>query len=66
MLNKGIFPDAGGSYYLPRLSNNLGIFLGLTGNRLHGIDVVHAGMATHFIPNNRVYSLITYLFNRCI
>ena len=27
----GLFPDAGGSYFLPRLKNNLGIYMGLTG-----------------------------------
>ncbi|CAF5122224.1 unnamed protein product, partial [Rotaria magnacalcarata] len=27
----GLFPNAGGSYFLSRLSNNLGVFLGLTG-----------------------------------
>jgi enoyl-CoA hydratase/carnithine racemase len=65
-LNVGLFPDAGGSYYLTRLPNNLGIFLGLTGHRLHGMDVVHAGMANHFIPTNRVFSLFTYLLDCCI
>lgn len=27
----GLFPDVGGSFFLPRLSGNLGLFLGLTG-----------------------------------
>ena len=52
--NIGLFPNAGGSYFLPRLENNLGIFLGLTGHRLRGIDVVHAGIATHFTSSDRV------------
>jgi enoyl-CoA hydratase/carnithine racemase len=51
---KGLFPDVGGSHFLPRLPNNLGVFLGLTGYRLRGIDVLHAGIATHFVPTNRV------------
>ncbi|CAF0909064.1 unnamed protein product [Adineta steineri] len=50
----GLFPDVGGSHFLPRLSNNLGVFLGLTGYRLRGIDVLHAGFATHFVPTNRL------------
>ena len=29
----GFFPDGGGSYYLPRLSGSLGMFLALTGTR---------------------------------
>lgn len=28
----GLFPDVGGSYFLPRLQVNLGLYLGLTGN----------------------------------
>ena len=52
----GLFPNAGGSYFLSRLSNSLGVFLGLTGHRLHGMDVLHAGIATHFLPTNRVLS----------
>ncbi|CAF2523060.1 unnamed protein product [Rotaria sp. Silwood2] len=47
-----LFPNADGSYFLPRLSNNLRVFLGLTGRRLRGIDIVHAGIATHFFPIN--------------
>lgn len=27
----GLFPDVGGSYFLPRLGGNLGMFLALTG-----------------------------------
>lgn len=27
----GLFPDVGGSYFLPRLQVNLGLYLGLTG-----------------------------------
>ncbi|CAF1316707.1 unnamed protein product [Adineta ricciae] len=50
----GLFPDVGGSHFLPRLPNNLGVFLGLTGYRLRGIDVLHAGIATHFVPSDRL------------
>ncbi|CAF3333164.1 unnamed protein product [Rotaria socialis] len=53
----GLFPNAGGSYFLSRLSNNLGVFLGLTGHRLHGMDVLHAGIATHFLPTNRLQEI---------
>jgi 3-hydroxyisobutyryl-CoA hydrolase len=36
----GFFPDVGGSYFLPRLQGELGMYLGLTGHRLKGRDVV--------------------------
>lgn len=51
---KGLFPNAGAAYFLSRLSNNLGVFLGLTGHRLRSSDVVSAGLATHFIPSSNV------------
>ncbi|KAK0417756.1 hypothetical protein QR680_013190 [Steinernema hermaphroditum] len=45
----GLFPDVGGSYFLSRLRNNLGMYLALTGYRLQGADVYHAGLATHIV-----------------
>lgn len=45
----GLFPDVGGSYFLPQLRGGLGMFLALTGYRLKGRDVLHAGIATHFV-----------------
>lgn len=48
----GLFPDVGGSYFLSRLPHNLGIFLALTGYRLQGADVYHAGLATHYVPSS--------------
>lgn len=53
----GLFPDVGGSYFLPRLPGKLGVFLGLTGHRLKGYDVVAAGVATHFVPSSRLDEL---------
>ncbi|KAG6457377.1 hypothetical protein O3G_MSEX010274 [Manduca sexta] len=60
----GLFPDVGGSYFLPRLQVNLGLYLGLTGDRLKGKDVVKAGIATHFVPSKRLYEL-EMLLSRC-
>jgi enoyl-CoA hydratase len=44
----GFFPDIGGTFFLPRLPAQLGVYLGLTGLRTTGADAVHAGFATHF------------------
>ncbi|GBP09596.1 3-hydroxyisobutyryl-CoA hydrolase, mitochondrial [Eumeta japonica] len=60
----GLFPDVGGSYFLPRLPVNLGLYLGLTGDRLKGKDVVKSGIATHFVPSQRMYEL-EKLLTRC-
>ena len=48
----GFFTDVGASYFLSRVKNNisLGLFLGLTGYRLKGKDLVKWDIATHFVP----------------
>ncbi|XP_012283479.1 3-hydroxyisobutyryl-CoA hydrolase, mitochondrial isoform X2 [Orussus abietinus] len=53
----GLFPDVGATYVLPKLKDNLGIFLGLTGHRLKGIDVLHSGIATHYISFEKIEDL---------
>lgn len=50
----GFFPDVGGSYVLPRLPGRLGIYLGLTGQRLIGWDVLKGRIATHFSSSSRI------------
>ena len=37
----GLFPDVGGSFFLPRLDGELGTFLGLTGHRLKGEEALY-------------------------
>ena len=41
----GLFPDVGGSYFLPRMPDSLGMYLGLTGTRLGAADCIAAGIA---------------------
>ena len=36
----GFLPDVAGSFFLPRLDGQLGIYLGLTGKRLKASDVL--------------------------
>ncbi|KAI6176761.1 Crotonase domain containing protein [Aphelenchoides bicaudatus] len=53
----GLFPDVGATHFLSRLNNNLGLFLALTGHRLKGADVLHSGMATHFVNSDQLSAL---------
>ena len=53
----GLFPDVGGSYFLPRLPGRLGLFLALTGWRLHAADAIHCGVATDYVPSERMAAL---------
>lgn len=46
----GLFPDVGGSYFLPRCPGQIGMYLGLTGARVKTADSLYAGLATHFVP----------------
>ncbi|XP_065860783.1 3-hydroxyisobutyryl-CoA hydrolase 1-like isoform X2 [Euphorbia lathyris] len=45
----GLFPDCGASYFLSRLPGYFGEFLGLTGARLDGAEMLNCGLATHFV-----------------
>ncbi|MED6119989.1 hypothetical protein PIB30_016789 [Stylosanthes scabra] len=47
----GYSPDVGASYFLSRLSGCFGEYLGLTGARLDGTEMVACGLATHFIDS---------------
>jgi 3-hydroxyisobutyryl-CoA hydrolase len=49
----GFFPDVGGSHFLPRLDGQLGMYLALTGARLKGADLFHAGITTNHAFDDR-------------
>jgi enoyl-CoA hydratase/carnithine racemase len=53
----GFFTDVGGSYFLPRLPRHLGMYLGLTGARLKGKQVLAAGIATHYVERSALPEL---------
>ncbi len=53
----GLFPDVGGSYFLPRLPGRLGLFLALTGWRLKAADALYCGLATDYVPSDRMGDL---------
>ncbi|KAK8688047.1 hypothetical protein V6N13_086834 [Hibiscus sabdariffa] len=44
----GFHPDAGASFHLSRLPGHLGEYLGLTGEKLSGAEMISCGLATHF------------------
>ena len=50
----GLFPDVGGGWYLPRLQGRLGQFLALTGARLDGAECKEIGLATHYVPSDKL------------
>ena len=53
----GLIPDVGGTHALSRLPGQIGTWLALTGARLKAADCLYAGIATHFIPGDRLQML---------
>ncbi|KAG6496349.1 hypothetical protein ZIOFF_044210 [Zingiber officinale] len=51
----GHYPDVGASYFLSKLPGFFGEYLGLTGARLNGAEMVACGLATHFVPSKVFY-----------
>lgn len=54
----GLFPDVGGSWFLPRLPGAIGMYLALTGQALGAADTLYAGVGTHFIPQASIAAFI--------
>ncbi|KAL6134966.1 hypothetical protein ACLB2K_067194 [Fragaria x ananassa] len=57
----GFHTDCGFSYMLSHLPGHLGEFLALTGARLTGKELVAAGLATHFVPLEKLSDLEKHL-----
>ncbi|WP_339862761.1 enoyl-CoA hydratase/isomerase family protein [Paremcibacter congregatus] len=57
----GLIPDVGGGYFMPRLPGKLGLYLGLTGARLRGADILYAGIGTSYMASAKLDDLIDAL-----
>lgn len=57
----GLFPDVGGSWFLPRLPGEIGMFMAMTGARLKAADCVYAGICDAYIPDDRHDELLDEL-----
>ncbi len=54
----GLFPDVGGSHFLPRCPGRLGLYMAMTGARLKAADALHAGLGDAYVPSDRLDALI--------
>jgi enoyl-CoA hydratase len=57
----GLFPDVGATRFLNRCPGRIGRYLGLSGTRLGAADALYCGLATHFVPQDRVDALLQAL-----
>lgn len=57
----GLYPDVGGSWLLHRVPGRAGLFLALTGAPLNAGDAIHAGLADHFIAEEKRDSVLAAL-----
>lgn len=57
----GLYPDVGGSYFLNKMPNNCGMFLGLTGASINAADAKYSHLADYFIASDNKSSLIEQL-----
>lgn len=47
----GLYPDVGASWFLNRMPEGFGVFTGMTGARLNGLDAKFLGLATHYLES---------------
>ncbi|KGJ93623.1 enoyl-CoA hydratase/isomerase family protein [Thalassotalea sp. ND16A] len=57
----GLYPDVGGTYFLNKMPNNCGLFLGLTGASINAADAKYTQLADHFVNNDKKGEVIDKL-----
>lgn len=57
----GLYPDVGGSYFLPRMPGKSGLFLGLTGAMINATDAHYVGMADYIFDDHSLDLLLEKL-----
>jgi len=57
----GLFPDVGGTWFLNKMPDQLGIFFALTGAAINANDALYTGLANYLIPWNLQAQLIDSL-----
>jgi len=57
----GLIPDVGGSWFLPRLPGEAGMYLALTGARIKAPDLYALGIASHVVKSQDINPVILAL-----
>lgn len=59
----GLYPDVGGSYFLNRMPEGCGLFLGLTGASINANDALYVNLADYFVPHDAKFALFERLLS---
>lgn len=59
----GLYPDVGGSWFLNRMPDGCGLFLGLTGASINAADAKHIDLADYFIPHDQRQKVLDALLS---
>lgn len=57
----GMYPDVGGSWFLNKMPDGCGLFLGMTGANVFAADAIYLGLADHLIENAKKSELLELL-----
>ena len=60
----GFFPDVGGSYFLSRISDGVGLYLGMTGKIIKAREMIVFGLATHFQNSENIKTTMSNFINQ--
>ncbi len=55
----GFIPDVGATYFLSHLPSEAGTYMALTGARLSPADALAVGLATHYVPQDRLSDFVS-------
>lgn len=59
----GLIPDVGGTWLLAHSPGEIGVYLGLTGQRMSGSDAIQAGFAATFAPSSALLDIKHHLID---
>lgn len=59
----GFYPNVGANYFLTQLPNNFGMWMGLTGTRLIGSDIVNVGLSKNYVKSADLSTLEDAIIN---
>ena len=58
-LTIGLYPDVGGSYFLHKMPEQVGLFLGLTAASINAEDALFVNLADHYATADKYDAILT-------